>query len=92
MVASRVNDMFATDRALLGLDEKELVAMSDASDAMAELVNMLAGGVKQRVARSGEALSLGIPRLAARPPKSLAADEIVCALDGTPVVIKARVV
>jgi hypothetical protein len=48
-------------RLLLGLEPADDVSDADVADAVGELVNIVAGGVKQRMQDSAGALRLGLP-------------------------------
>jgi hypothetical protein len=48
-------------RLLLGLDPSDNVSDADVADAVGELVNIVAGGVKQRMQDSAGLLRLGLP-------------------------------
>jgi hypothetical protein len=48
-------------RLLLGMESDEAVSDADIADAVGELVNIVAGGVKQRMQDAAGALRLGLP-------------------------------
>ena len=48
-------------RLLLGMEQEEEVAAADIADAVGELVNIVAGGVKQRLQDGAGGLRLGLP-------------------------------
>jgi Chemotaxis phosphatase CheX len=61
-VAAEARGCDALARGLLACGPAEPLAQGDVADAVCEIVNILAGGVKRRVAeRSGEQLGLGLP-------------------------------
>ncbi len=48
-------------RLLLGMESEEAVSDADIADAVGELVNIVAGGVKQRMQDAAGGLRLGLP-------------------------------
>lgn len=61
-IATNQADSQAMARALLGLDdEQEDLPEQDLADALGEVANILAGGVKRRMADGAPAIQLGLP-------------------------------
>ncbi|NTV52462.1 MAG: chemotaxis protein CheX [Candidatus Firestonebacteria bacterium] len=54
-------------KALLGMAPSEILPEEDVSDSLRELVNILAGGVKRRLAAQENTLQLGLPQVVQGP-------------------------
>lgn len=60
-IAAEIEQCRALARALLCMEPEEELAPADVADALGEIVNILAGGLKARMVESAPSISLGLP-------------------------------